>query len=103
MGASPTWTTNMKKLKLIVILIGMTILSGCATSGPPEPVVYYGWYGSYYGPYYWDGPVIVYGTPYRYHGYYWHSPGHQPGPGHGPLPYRPSVPRPPMPTNPRTR
>ena len=76
--------------------MGVVFLTGCATEvavGPPEPVVYYGWYGSYYGPYYWDGPVIVYGCPHGWHGhyhggYYRHAPPppHAPPPQHGHFP-----------------
>jgi hypothetical protein len=67
------------KLKLMILLIGMSLFVGCATQVaigpfPPEPVVYYGWYGGYYGPYYW-GPTgeIVFGAPYGWRGYYYHG------------------------------
>ena len=80
-------------IKLVGLLVGLTILAGCATEVgvgyvQPEPVVYYGYYGPYYGPYYWDGPVIVYGCPPRWHGYYHPDPRfHPPPPLHrGPMP-----------------
>lgn len=63
-------------LKLISLLFGLALVAGCATYvGPPEPVVYYGWYGEYYGPYWW-GPsgVVVYGNPPHWGGHYYYGP-----------------------------
>jgi hypothetical protein len=62
-------------IKLIGLLSGLVLLAGCATEVgvtyyDPFPPVYYGWYGGYYGPYYWNGPVVVYGHPHRWHGNY---------------------------------
>ena len=82
------------KTKLLSAIVGIALLAGCATQvavgpvPPPEPVVYYGWYGNYYGPYYWDGPVVVFGCPaYGWHG--WHGHYYHP---HGPVHYRPGHP-----------
>ena len=77
------------KTQLIALLMGVALLAGCATEvavgPPPEPFVYYGWYGGYYGPYYWDGPVIVFGAPHGWHGHYyegWHERGNMGPPPH---------------------
>lgn len=64
------------KISKILILIGLLSFAGCTTyvSGP-VPVVYYGWYGDYYGYYYWDSSgIIVYGCPPRWHGHYYYGP-----------------------------
>jgi len=62
-------------IKLIGLLAGLVLLAGCATEVgvtyyDPFPPVYYGWYGGYYGPYYWNGPVVVHGCPRGWHGNY---------------------------------
>ena len=62
------------KLKLISLLFGLSLFAGCATYvGPPEPVVYYGYYGDYYGSYYYGPSGIVLGSPYGWHGHYYYG------------------------------
>lgn len=108
------------KTMLYALLVALMIgVSGCATDAAvgvgvvietPAPIVYYGWYGSYYGYYYWNGPSIVYGCPpwgwHGWHGHYYHRPPvyHRPAPPpihHGSppsavVPHRQVVPRPPV-------
>jgi hypothetical protein len=66
------------KTKLISLLFTAILLSGCVATyppPPPEPVVYYGYYGEYYGPYYYNpSGVIVFGTPYGWCGHYYGRP-----------------------------
>jgi hypothetical protein len=69
---------NNMKTKLASLLFSVILLSGCIATYPPpspEPVVYYGYYGEYYGPYYY-GPsgVIVFGAPYGWRGRYYYGP-----------------------------
>ena len=76
---------HMKKILFILalLIVNLLFISGCAAYVTPvgvgvvapEPVVYYGWYDGYYGPYYWgpSGGVVVFGAPHGWHGHYYHG------------------------------
>ena len=58
------------KTKLTLLTLVLARVAGCVSIGPP--VVYCGWYGSYWGPYYWDDAQkkMVTGKPEGWTGHY---------------------------------